>query len=144
MTLVEILVVVAVIVPVVLAATLGLFTAVTTSEQTGARQEMQLTLSALADGLRTLDPYVACGTAAQYDAAARTAPGLADITDATGDVGRVVRVEYWNQGTGTYQAACTTDGGAQRLVLRVTRGDRTVDGEVVKRNPDARPAAVAP
>lgn len=144
MTLVEILVVVTVIVPVVLAATLGLFTAVTTSEQSGTRQQMQLTLSAFADGLRTLDPYVACGTAAQYNTAARTAPGLADITDATGDVGSVVRVEYWDQAAGNYLSNCTTDGGAQRLVLRVTRGDRTVDGEVVKRNPDARPGAVTP
>jgi len=144
-TLVEILVVIAVVTPVILSATLGMFTAITASGSAESRTELEAALTSYGEALRSVPAYISCATPEQYTAGhAATPEAQADV--AAGGVNgvdgvetRVMHVRYWNQATATFDERCTADGGAQQLTLQARRGADTLDGVIVRRNIAAVP-----
>lgn len=141
-SLIEVLVATAVMAPLVLGASTGLFTAVTASTNSRDRQQLEAALGSYGDAVKAM-PYVACGTPTSYRSAYAAWPqrwvpdpgsGLtsADLS--------FVTVEYWNQSSASFTGTCGSDGGAQRITVTVAKGGESLTGAVVKRDPDAMPA----
>lgn len=137
-SLVEVLVAVALMVPVILSATLGLFTAVASSQLTERTQLLETAIASYGESLRNLPTYPDCGTPAQWNDAYDSWADRWTSDDPRTTV-RVTGVRYWNQATATYVDTCTVDGGAQQLALTASRDGDDLVGYVVRRDPDARP-----
>lgn len=139
-SLVEVLVAVGMMVPVILSATLGLFTAMASSQLTERTQLLETAIAGYGESLRNLPTYPDCGTPAQWNAAF---DGWADrwVPDDSRTSVYVSGVKYWDQASATYVDTCTSDGGAQQLALTATRDGDDLVGYVVRRDPDARPGA---
>jgi type II secretory pathway pseudopilin PulG len=119
-TLVEVTVSVILLGITVVALIGGLVTAVMMSDvhrkQARAQAYVRNFAEAIQQGVLSSGGYKPCGQPADYLSAAPTAAGLVPSVDP---------VEYWN-GT-SFVTTCGTDGGVQRLTLRVTvTGDSRV------------------
>lgn len=110
----------------------GFLTTTTASSRAGDRAAATAALTELAEQLRAI-PYRPCSTLAQLraDAAAMRVPPRVQLE--FGDIAHL-------RADGSFGAACTGgDRGAQRVTLVVSTGAAVVDGEVVRRDPGARP-----
>jgi Tfp pilus assembly protein PilV len=132
-SLVEVLISVLLVSSVVLALVTGLLTLVRTTESNHQRQQIQLALGNLSEGVRAMD-YIECGTATAYRAD-YGAPASANWTPTrAGMTFEILDVEYWNASGRTFQASCPAgDGGAQQLTLKVEWRDREDTTQVVLR-----------
>jgi type II secretory pathway pseudopilin PulG len=143
-TLLETLVVTLIVAPLVLAASAGLFSAVSVSEDTEARTELEAALTSYTEAVKDM-PYVPCGTPealqTAYDAwPERWVPDPGSGLPA--QAMEVTHVGYWDQARLTFGTTCPGgDGGAQRITLRVADDRGSVVGQLVKRDPDAGPGA---
>ncbi len=140
MSLVEVLVGIAVMMPLTLAAASGLMLAVETSSSTEQRQELEVALSTTTEDLKAL-PYLQCGSAEEYQQLYRSwsEPLAATlVADQAAPSPTIAQVQYWNRGKDAYTDSCGGDDGAQRIVVRFSDGAVTVNGSVVKRDPSAR------
>ncbi len=138
-SLVEVLISVALVSTLVLALVTGLLTLVRTTESNNQRQQIQLALGNMSEGMSAIG-YRDCGgggaNAMSYEAdyyglPSNWTPARAGRPDMTAEV---LDVEYWNPATKAFQDTCQgTDGGAQQLTLRVTWRDREDTTQVVIR-----------
>jgi Tfp pilus assembly protein PilV len=148
--LVEVLVALAVMVPLVLGAATGLLTAVRASAGAQLDQQLQVALTNAGELVRDL-PYQACSTPEQLQQRYAdlqgpvTAASSADRSVAGGaarSVGEsapaIARVDYWSTAHGGYLDRCTPDEGAQRVTFTVAEGGRTATGTVVTRLGESR------
>ena len=143
-TLVEILMMLVVTVPLVLTASLGMFTAVGSSATTTTRQHLEATLSSYSESLRVMPAAEPCASAAELEAhwsswSDRWQP------ESVGDAGapdlRILEVTHWDGSTASFSADCVApedpEGSsahdAQRIVVEVRLGDQALTGTVVKR-----------
>ncbi len=134
-SLVEVLVVIAVIIPVILAATLGLLTSARLATSTKTSQELNAAAASFAESLKDV-AYVDCASPSDYDGAT----GLWEPpVDALMTVD-LLDVTYWNPATSTYETICPSpDGGAQMITIELTVLEGDSQLSVVKRDPDGVP-----
>jgi type II secretory pathway pseudopilin PulG len=131
--LVEVLVVIAVIIPVILAATLGLLTSARLATGTKTSQELNAAAASFAESLKDV-AYVDCASITDYDGAT----GLWEPPPDSAVVIDVLDVEYWDPATDDYATSCASpDGGAQMITIELTVLDGDTQLSVVKRDPDA-------
>lgn len=135
MSLIEVLVGMAIMMPLTLAAATGLMVTVTASDSAQTHQELEIALTTATENLKAM-PYLECGTAEQYAALYRTwvpplAPGVVDGVQTTSP--EISAVEYWSRTKAGYTGACADDG-AQRFTVTVSAEGATATGTVVKRN----------
>ena len=141
--LIEVLIGVVIAGLVVIGATTGLLTAITTSGDNQIRQRLEASLTAFGDSVKQL-PYAstcAASTSAAYNAAYlawsdRWVPpsGFTATIDTTDGV------KYWDRTSRTYSTTCPTpDTGSQLITISVTSDGMRTTASVVKRNPEARP-----
>ncbi len=132
-SLVEVLISIMLVSTVVLALATGLLTLQRTTESNRQRQQIQLALGNLSEGVRAMD-YLDCGTATAYRAD-YGAPASANWTPTrAGMTFEILDVEYWNASSRTFQATCPAgDGGAQQLTLKVEWLDSENTTQVVLR-----------
>lgn len=134
-TLIEILVVMAVMVPVVLAASYGLLLTVKLSSSTNTRQNLEAAATSYSESLKTI-PYTNCAEPSDYQGKA----GLWTAPAGSGISMEIVGVQYWNQSTRDYSSMnCPTpeaDQGTQLVIVKATNSEYSTELEVVKRNPD--------
>lgn len=136
MSLVEVIVGMAVMIPLTLMSATGLMVALSTSQAARTQQDLQIALSTATENAKAM-PYLECGTAEQYHELYRSwvAPIAAKVIDGTQTTEPDIEaVAYWEQASGAYGAACTQDDGAQRLTVTVRAGDRQQTGTIVKRD----------
>ncbi len=138
-SLIEVLVVVGVLVPVILAASLGLLTSVKLSESTKVSQNLNAASASYAESLKEI-PYLNCAVEADYqgDAGLWTPPAGSNITT------EITGVEYWDQASDAYVSSCSGDQGAQQISMHLTDADGETDLSVVKRNPAGYPVPPGP
>jgi Tfp pilus assembly protein PilV len=139
-SLIEVLIGLGVMMPMTLAAAMGMLTATQASAATEQRQELQIALTTATENLKEL-PYLPCATGEEYQKAyaAWNEPLAAKVIDGAQTAAPAIDpVEYWSRAKAAYQAKCSQDDGAQRLTVTVTNGDRMATGTIVKRNPSAR------
>lgn len=126
------------------ASAFGIMTAISTSGDNQVRQRLQVALTSYAESLGQMPfPSGSCGdrSPAAYNSAYQawtdhwTPPdGISVRVRVTGGV------EYWDPTARTFVSSCpATDTGAHRLTIEATKASMTVAGQIVKRNPDARP-----
>ncbi len=149
MTLIEVLVGIAVMVPLTLASVSGLMFGIKVSASTQTEQRLEVALTAAGEDLKSV-PYLTCGTPKEYQellngwGEALNAELVAK--SAASEPSRaVVAVEYWDSAKGSFRTKCNKDDGAQRLRVTVTTtagGDSasSATGTVVKRNAATRKA----
>lgn len=140
MSLVEVLVGIAVMVPLTLTAMTGMLIAVETSSSTEVRQELEVGLATATEDLKTL-PYLQCGSVEEYQKLYQSwSEPLAAAVRAEEQPAppAITSVEYWNRGKDAYTDSCGGDDGAQRIVVTVSNGQEQVTGSVVKRDESAR------
>lgn len=136
-SLIEVLVVIAVLIPVVLAATLGLLTSARLATNTKVSQELNAAAASFGESLKEV-AYVDCAVPGGYDGAAGLWDPPADSSITIG----IQTVEYWEQSSGDYVSSCpATDEGAQRITFELADLDSDTRLTVVKRDPDAYPEA---
>ena len=138
-SLIEVIVVIAVLVPIILAATLGLLTTARLSTDTKVSQELNAAAASYSESLKEV-AYVGCADVDGYDGAAGlwAPPAGSDIDiDVTG-------VEYWKQATTTYGPGCASDEGSQLITIELSDLDGTAELSVVKRDPAGYPVPVGP
>jgi Tfp pilus assembly protein PilV len=118
---------------VVLALATGMLTLVRTTESNRQRQQIQLALGNVSEGVRAMD-YIDCGTAAAYRADYGT-PASANWTPTRAGMSYdILDVEYWNASSRSFQGSCPADdGGAQQLTLKVDWRGREGTTQVVIR-----------
>ena len=134
-SLVEVLVVVAVLVPVVLAATLGLLTSARLATNTKVSQELNAAAASFSESLKQV-AYVDCAVPGDYDGVVGlwVPPADSFITI------EIQTVEYWDQASVDYGSSCpAADQGAQRSTFELADLDRDTRLTVVKRDPDGYP-----
>lgn len=137
-TLLEVLIVVAIAVPIIIAAAVGLQITVRLSGATEQTQKAEAQLTAYAESLKQV-PYVPCAEPSDYDGD----PGLwsPPVGSKPNLDLEVVGVRHWSQASRDYSAPlCTVagdDGGAQLVTVRASTSERSWELDVVKRNPDA-------
>lgn len=140
-TLIEIIVVMAVAIPVILAAAVGLLTTVRLSGATEQQQQAEAQATAFAESVKQI-PYVPCAVRADYE----NSPEL--WVAPTGVTVQIVDVAYWNQTdrdyTSTTCASAADDLGAQLVTVRAVTSERSAVLEVVKRDPDASAEVATP
>lgn len=139
-SLVEVLVGVAVMVPLTLASVTGLMVGIKVSAATEEAQRLEAVLATTTEDLKSV-PYLPCGTAAEYqDLYEQWAAPLSKelIGDAGAPSPKITAVAYWNRNKATYTASCSGDDGAQRLIVTISGDDRDATGSVVKRDAVAR------
>jgi len=132
----EVLIVVAVAIPVILAAAAGLLTTMRLSSGTQQGQQAESQVTAFAESVKQI-AYVPCADVTDYD-------GDAELwTPPTGVTVELVDVRYWDQATRDYtSASCagpTDDQGAQLITVRAGTHERSSTLDVVKRDPEATP-----
>ncbi len=132
-SLIEVLISVVLVSSVVLALVTGLLTLLRTTESNHQRQQIQLALVNLSEGVRAMD-YLDCGTATDYRAD-YGAPASANWTPTRAGMSfEILDVEYWNASSRTFQQSCPgVDGGAQQLTLKVEWREREDSTQVVLR-----------
>jgi hypothetical protein len=139
-TLVEVLVGIAVMVPLTLASVSGLMLAVRTSDATERHQRLEMALSSATEDLKAL-PYLRCGLADQYDELYEQflAPLTGELLPSEElPVPQVVEVDYWSRTKDGFLGSCSGDDGAQRLTVQVSEEGEVLTGTVVTRDPTAR------
>ena len=142
----EVLVGIAVMVPLTLASVSGLLLGMKVSSSTQTDQRMETELTAAAEDLAAT-PYLICGTAGEYQQMLEAWSGKLGVERTPQEQARrpdvgVTGIEYWDAERSRFRSGCPGDDGAQRLTVTVFRRDAdgidSVRGTVVKRNPDAR------
>lgn len=123
-TLIEILVVIAVMVPLVLGATAGLFTAIKLSDSSASAEVLGAALQNSTELLGSGADYIDCAGVDDYE----TMP----VTD--GVTTSVSSIAYWDQPTATYISSCGTDQGAQQITVEARFGGATSTATFVKRD----------
>ena len=139
-SLVEVLVGIAVMIPLTIAAVTGLMLTVTTSSANEVRQELEVRLSTATEDLKAL-PYLDCGSAEEYQELYSTwsAPLETSLMPSEQPSTPVIEsVQYWNRGKDAYTGSCGGDDGAQQLTVTLVDQGVIVSGSVVKRDADAR------
>jgi hypothetical protein len=139
-SLIEVLVGIAIMVPLTLASVTGLMVEIKASAAAQQRQQLEVVLATATEDLKTL-PYLQCGTVEEYQAlfAEWSRPFAAKlIPSEQPQAASVTSVDYWNRGKQSYASSCGGDDGTQRLTVTVTGRDMSVAGSVVKRDDDAR------
>ena len=141
--LIEVLIGVVIAGLVMIGATTGLFTAITTSGDNQTRQRLEASLTAFGDSVKQL-PYAstcATSTPAAYNAAYLAwANRWVPPSGFTATIESVDGVRYWDRSSRTYSTTCpAVDTGSQLITLRVTSDGMRTTASVVKRNPEARP-----
>ena len=156
MSLLEVLIGVAVMVPLTLASVSGLMLGIKVSASTQLEQRMEVALTAAAEDLKAV-PYLSCGTPKEYQSLLDgflVKPVTASLMQRLQPTAlrvalrdpssTVLSVEYWDSANGRFRTKCNKDDGAQRLTVLVTRSDGSVEdsttGTVVKRNALTRKA----
>lgn len=163
-SLLEVLLGIAIAVPLTLSSVLGMLLAIRTSDAVETQQRMELALSSAAEDLKAL-PYVTCGTAEDYaELHAKWSESATDVDDPAAKVEltsakpatatksatamtkspgavalpavNVSSVRFW-QGGSDFSERCDSDRGAQQLVLSVQSKGRTLTATVVVRDPAA-------
>lgn len=154
-SLVETLVVLALVSAVVLVFALGLQTVVNLDGRTNRQQRNNLAVSSVTEALRRNDvSYQVCCPDSQvcdFGGAATLADryeerALDKLAAGDGDVPefQVTEVAYWRAGDfttpsstvgGQFQSTCIPDAAALRLTVEVSLGGDVLTGEVVKRKP---------
>lgn len=138
-SLVEVLISIALVSTLVLALVTGLLTLVRTTESNNQRQQIQLALGNMSEGMRAISYRDCNGGGANatnyegdyYGVPSNWTPTRAGRPDMTAEV---LDVEFWNPSSRTFQDTCPgTDGGAQQLTLRVAWRDRDDTTQVVVR-----------
>ncbi len=140
-TLIEIIVVMAVAIPVILAAAAGLLTTMRLSSATEQQQQAEAQATAFAESVKQI-PYVPCADVTDYETSSELwAPP-------TGVTVEFVDVAYWSQPdrdyTSTTCSAAADDEGAQLITVRAITDERSTRLEVVKRDPDASAEVATP
>lgn len=139
-SLVEVLVVVGVLVPVILAAALGLLTSAKLSTSTKISQQLNAAAASYAESLKEI-AYVDCAVAADYSGDSE----LWSPPSGSGISVTITGVEYWDQSSQDYYlGSCSSDAGSQRLAIHLTDADGETDLSVVKRNPAGYPIPPGP
>ncbi len=133
-SLVEVLVVIAVIVPVILAATLGLLTSARLATNTKTSQELNAAGASFAESLKNV-AYVDCASTTDYDGTT----GLWEPPPDSDIVIDILAVEYWDQASADYASTCTSDAGGQLITIELTVLEGEAQISVVKRDPAAVP-----
>ncbi len=141
-SLIEVLVGIAVMVPLTLASLSGMMVQIRVSADAEQTQQLEVDLSAAAEDLRAMT-YLPCGGADEYQKAYEVwkeplAAKVAEV-NAPAEV-RIARVEHWNAQKSAYLSECAGDDGAQRLTIEVVGSRQDATGTVVKRNSDVRKA----
>lgn len=143
--MVEVLVVIAVSVPLLMSATIGLMMALGLGARTERTQKLEADATSYAEVVKDL-PYVDCATAPQYQSAAAGVSLSGIRSELT-----VTAVTYWDQDTGDYsRTECATDGsgpddgGSQLVTIRASNWGLNSNLEVVKRDPQASAEGEAP
>jgi ABC-type phosphate transport system substrate-binding protein len=132
----EVLIGVAVMMPMTLAAAMGLMTAVSASANARTAQELQIALTTATENVKAM-PYVECADAEQYQKLYSTwvQPLAAKVVDGVQTTEpEVLAVAHWQREKGVYTDSCSEDDGAQRVEVSVSVGDQSASGTVVKRN----------
>jgi hypothetical protein len=132
----EVLVGVAVMVPLTLTSAMGLMVAMNASQAARTEQELQIALSTATENLKVM-PYLECGSAEKYQELYRSwvTPIAAKVVDGTQTTEPGIDVvTYWEQSSGNYRSGCKHDDGAQRLTVTVRSGDHEATGTIVKRD----------
>lgn len=140
MSLIEVLVGMAVMIPLTLASVSGLMVAVNASDASERHQRMELALSSATEDLKAL-PYLPCGVAAEYDELYEQwlGPLTSELIPSQQlPAAKVVGVGYWSRTKDGFLGSCTGDDGAQRLTVRVEEDGDVRTGTVVIRDPAAR------
>lgn len=115
----------------------GMLTLMGVNKSTSEREQIQLAIGNYTERVLVAD-YIPCAaapaiqpTVANYNAL----PGLWTPT-LPGMTAKITKVEYWNESTERFVAACpaTPDQGAQRLSVEVTWRGRTGTGQIVMTN----------
>lgn len=136
-SLIEVLVVIAVLIPVVLAATLGLLTSARLATNTKVSQELNAAAASFGESLKEVT-YVDCAIPGDFDGAA----GLWEPPADSSITIEIQAVEYWEQSSADYVSSCpSTDEAAQRITFELADLDSDTRLTVVKRDPDAYPEA---
>lgn len=135
----------AVSVPLLMSATIGLTMALGLGARTERTQKLEADATSYAEVVKDL-PYLDCATAAQYHSAAVGIP-LSGIHSELS----VIAVTHWDQDSGDYSRTdCTTDGsgpgddGSQLVTVRASNWGLNSTLEVVKRDPQASAEGEAP
>lgn len=160
-SLLEVLLGVAIAIPLTLSSVLGMLLAIRTSDSVETQQRMEMALTSVAEDVKAL-PYVTCGTAEDYStlydqwSTAQAAPtdakaGTETVQLTAAKAGatkaaapgavvlppvNVASVKYWRGGA-EFSDTCDIDRGAQQLVLHVRKGDRDLTATVIVRDPAA-------
>lgn len=132
----EVLVGIAVMIPLTLSSAMGLMVTVGASQTARTQQELQIALSTATENLKAM-PYLECGSPEKYEELYRSwvTPIAAKVVDGTQTADpEIVSVSYWEQADGTYGTKCTQDDGAQRVTVTVRSDDRSATGTIVKRD----------
>jgi prepilin-type N-terminal cleavage/methylation domain-containing protein len=154
-SLVEMLVVLALVSGIVLVLALGLQTVVTTDGRTNRKQRNNLALTSVTEALRRNDvSYQVCcpdSEICNFDGAASLADryeerALDKLGDGDAEIPdfQVTEVAYWQAGDfatppstegGKFSTTCIPDATALRLSVEVSLSGETLRGQVVKRKP---------
>jgi len=135
-SLIEVLIGVLVMMPLTLAAAMGLMTATTASASARTNQELQIALSTATENVKAM-PYVECAGTDDYQQlyADWVQPLAARVIDGTQTANPVIeRVDHYDRNKGTYDQKCSKDDAAQRVTVTVNAEGRSATGTVVKRD----------
>ncbi len=125
-----------VMMPLTLAAAMGLMTATTASASARTNQELQIALSTATENLKAM-PYISCAGPDDYEELYTlwVQPIAARVVDGAQTTAPVVeQVAHLDRNKGTYVEKCASDDAAQRIVVTVSADGRSATGTVVKRD----------
>lgn len=133
----EVLVATAVMVPLILAASMGLVTGLRASADAERVQRLQVALTTATEDLKVM-PYLPCGTAKEYQELYRTWSEQLEpdvIEEHRNPVPVIDSVAYWDEASASYVDRCEVDGGTQQFRLVVIIDGRNAEGTIVTRDP---------
>lgn len=125
-----------VMMPLTLAAAMGLMTATSASASARSNQELQIALSTATENVKAM-PYVECASTEDYQElyADWVQPLAARVVQGTQTTDPVIeRVDHFDRSTGSYGQKCSKDDAAQRIVVAVQADGHSATGTVVKRD----------
>jgi prepilin-type N-terminal cleavage/methylation domain-containing protein len=134
-TLVEVLIAMAVMVPLTLSSAMGLMTAMRSSDQAEQQQELNVALTNATESIRNL-PYVPCASTEDLQRLYRDSggPSAAEPMRVGAQLSppSIDAVAYWDPDSRSYVDRCDVDGGAQRVTVTViSRRLGTATGSIV-------------
>lgn len=139
-TLIEVLVVLGVMVPVVLAATLGMLVTVRASSAAKISQELDAAAASYVESLKQT-AYVPCADVGGYD----SATDLWSPPSGSGISIDIDAVEYWNQANAAFESSCPAgDDGAQLITIALADREGATTLSVTKRDPAGFPVVATP